>query len=310
MGITPVLVDVGASLAPPKIWEGIAARSVYVGFDPDLREIRELPRGSFKKSHIVNTAVVGAGAPGEVPFHLTRSPLCSSTLPPDTEALSAWLFSDLFEVVSTASVPAAPLETVLARLSLDRVDWLKTDSQGTDLRIFNGLGSGIRAKVLAIDIEPGLIDAYRGEDLFVDAHRGLSRTGFWLSSLDIRGTVRMRRSTLAEFSAAGRPIGEREVYRAVRTTPGWCEARYLRSVESLPRGAESERSLALLWVFALLDDQPGFALDIAAEYARSFGKNDRWECLVEEPLSRIRRAHRRGWISRIARRPLRLLGAS
>ena len=59
------------------------------------------------------------------------------------------------------------------RLSLSGIDWLKTDSQGTDLRIFNSLRPEVRSRVLAIDIEPGLIDAYVGEDLFVDAHKEL-----------------------------------------------------------------------------------------------------------------------------------------
>ena len=193
LNIHPVLVDIGASDAPPKIWESIAQHSIYVGFDPDLREIYEVPESCFYKAIIVNEAITSHKESNEVLFYLTRSPFCSSTLKPDSESLSNFLFSDLFVVEREVRVRATTLDSVIERLSLPCVDWLKTDSQGTDLRIFNNLRDDIRSRVLAIDIEPGLIDAYIGEDLFVDAHRDLTQNGFWLSTLNIDGAVRMRR---------------------------------------------------------------------------------------------------------------------
>ena len=307
MGIAPVLVDVGASGAPPRIWSSVAPQSIYVGFDPDLREMRTLPDGVFKTSYIVNRAVV-AGEGGNVLFHLTRSPFCSSVLPPDARALSDWLFSDLFDVVSVASVPAESLDTVLVRLGLERIDWLKTDSQGTDLRIFRSLCDSVRAKVLAVDVEPGLIDAYQGEDLFVDAHRELLREGFWLSSMNVRGSVRMKRSTLSELAGAGVNLDERAITGGVRTTPGWCEARYFRSIDALGTGDEEQRSLTLLWAFALLDGQYGFALDIAAAYARTCGRDSLWSTLVEAPARFIRRRRRRTALGRLGRKVLDRFG--
>ena len=87
---------------------------------------------------------------------------------------------------------------ILDRLSLDRIDWFKTDSQGIDLRLFNSLRDEVRSRVLAVDIEPGLISAYLGEDTFVDVHKNLTRSGFWLSNVNVCGTVRMRKSALDE----------------------------------------------------------------------------------------------------------------
>src|SRR5262249_46181376 len=49
----PVLVDVGASGAPPTIWDSLARHSAYIGFDPDLREIREIPGGRYRRAIIV-----------------------------------------------------------------------------------------------------------------------------------------------------------------------------------------------------------------------------------------------------------------
>ena len=97
-------MDVGASGTTPEIWNLIARQSLYVGFDPDLREIKELQDGRFWRAIIVNEAVTDDKNSAEVEFYLTKSPYCSSTLKPDTESLSNFLFADLFLVESCAKV--------------------------------------------------------------------------------------------------------------------------------------------------------------------------------------------------------------
>lgn len=283
----PVLVDIGASGATPGIWEPIAQHSVYLGFDPDQRDLHDVPDGQFARSIIVNAAVTSAFDQSQAHFYLTHSPYCSSTLQPDAGSLANYLFSDLFVVAREASVPATTLNTVLDRLSLQSVDWFKTDSQGTDLRLFQSLRDDLRERVLAVDIEPGLIDAYIGEDLFVDAHRELLRQGFWLSSLGLKGTIRMKRTTL-EAMASYRPgLKESDIYRSVHQSPGWCEARYLRSLESLRERNAEARDYALLWVFAMVDRQWGYALDIACAYEQQFAKDSISSVLRDLPLRLI-----------------------
>ena len=221
---------------------------------------------------VVNEAVTSDPGVAEVRFHLARTPSCSSTLAPDLDALSNYHFRDFFETEREATVRAATLDAILGRLGIDRIDWLKCDSQGTDLRIFRSLGERLRDGVLALDVEPGLIDAYRGEDLFPDTHKHLVANGFWLSRLQVNGAVRVRGATLkAAYPDQSNPVAFAE--GAIRCSPGWCEARYLRTLESLA-GAARER-YAMLFVFALLDEQPGFALDLALELERRFGA-DAW----------------------------------
>ena len=230
-GIEPVLVDVGASGGSPEIWRPIASQSTYVGFDPDLREIKRDTAGGYRSGLIINKALCADPSAETVTFHLTRSPYCSSTLPPDAEALSKYSFWDLFEVDRIASVPATTLMRVLTEQSLTQIDWLKIDAQGTDLRIYQSLEETVRHRVLAVDTEPGLIDAYRGEDLFVDVHERLEAEGFWLSNLNLMGVPRLSRSAMQALNirtSAGLPVIPAGV---LRTSPGWCEARYLRTTE-------------------------------------------------------------------------------
>jgi hypothetical protein len=288
LDIHPVLIDIGASGAPPAIWESIAPHSIYVGFDPDLREMHEIPDTRFQRAVIVDEAISSSPEDKEILFYLTKSPYCSSTLKPDTDALSDYVFSDLFTIDRETTVHATTLNEVVERLSLPRIDWFKTDSQGTDLRLFTSLRDDISSSVLAIDIEPGLIDAYVGEDLFADAHKALTERGFWLSNLDVCGTIRMKSATVKEITATNMDIDEALIERSIRRTPCWVEARYLRTPKSLIQVNAGKREFALLWVFALIDNQTGFAIDLALEYERIFGGDKISQLMKDEPLRRIR----------------------
>lgn len=271
LNIQPVLMDVGASGAPPPQWAPIAEKAIYIGFDPDQRDLQDIPDGQYARSIIINKAVTSVVNQGEVLFYLTHSPYCSSTLLPDRKSLEDYLFADYFVVEREAKVSATTLNGVIESLKLQSVDWFKSDSQGTDLRLFQSLDPKVRDGVLAVDMEPGIIDAYMGEDLFVDAHRELTRQGFWLCSLDVKGTVRMRRSTFEAIAQQNPQVQDSLVYQTVRPSPGWCEARYLRTLESLNEQNAEQRSYALLWVFATIEQQWGYALDIAKEYQQKFG---------------------------------------
>lgn len=295
-GLQPVLVDVGASVEAPGIWRPIAAASTYVGFDPDSREAAPAAEGGFRRKLTVNEAVTSQAGVQEVRFHLARVPTCSSTLEPDLAALGNYHFRDYFETERQVTAPAATLDAIFGRLGLDRIDWLKCDSQGTDLRIFRSLGERLRNGVMALDVEPGLIDAYRGEDLFADTHKHLVANGFWLSRLDVKGAVRIRDATL-KSSYAGEADRAAFAERAIRQSPGWCEARYLRSLESL--GDAQRDCYAMLFVFALLDEQPGYALDVALEFERRFGA-DPWSARMrEEAMTAIARGRGRRLLARL-----------
>lgn len=300
--IHPILVDVGASGLPPPIWESLAPHAVYVGFDPDPRDMHAQFAQRYYRAHIVDRAITADPTEGEVTFYLTAFPACSSTLPPDTDALADYLFAPYFAIADQVKAPAATLNEVLQQLALPGIDWLKLDTQGTDLRLFQSLASSTRSSVLAVDIEPGLIDAYRGEDLFVDAHRALARDGFWLSDLVVKGSVRMRQDSL-------RPFGKDAAYaeRAIRTSPGWCEARYMRTIAWLEQQALDQRAYLLSWIFAMLDRQPGFALDVSLAYARRFGADATNTLLQGESQRQIVRAYRRNSVWRFVRAGVRRL---
>jgi len=304
----PVLMDIGASGAPPSIWSDIAANSIYIGLDPDLREIHEDRVSGFHRSVIINEVVTAEKDATEAHFYLTRSPFCSTVLEPNPKATAAWLESDLFEVESRASVRATTIDSILKRLDIHSVDWVKLDTQGTDLRLINSISPDMLSRVMAIDTEPGLIDIYQREDMFVDVHRDLTKNGFWLSGMHAGGFVRMRRETLEAAHAVNTKIDEPYIRSSVRSSPAYLEARYLRTLEWLAEKSLSPREYTLLWIFALTDDQLGFALDVGVEFERIFGATDASRQLNAVTWQLITKARRRfeiGRASTTVTRPLR-----
>ena len=95
------------------------------------------------------------------------------------------------------------------------------------------------------------MDAYKNEDKLYDVMREMQNRGFWLSSMNVKGTQRLQNSYASQ-------IGGFLSERIIRSSPGWAELTYLRNPENL-----SVRSLLLMIVFALLEDQYGYALELA-----------------------------------------------
>ena len=54
---------------------------------------------------------------------------------------------------------------------IDRIDWLKLDTQGTDLRLIESLGEPRFGTLMAVDAEPGVRPALRDRGARSDAER-------------------------------------------------------------------------------------------------------------------------------------------
>lgn len=251
----PVLVDIGASGAMHAKWQPIAASSICIAFDADQRELSHTKRASsgYKELHVVPAAVTAEDR-GDTRFYLTQSPYCSSLLHPNNEALRPWDFAPLFEVTGETNVPTTTLPEVLLILDLDYIDWFKTDSQGTDLRLFMSLHEEIRREILIAEFEPGLIDAYEGEDKLHAVLSRMEQEPFWLSSLDIKGPRRIRSELLQNRSTQQQRLWT----KGQRLSPGWGEMTYLNQLQGKP----ALRSYLLGWMIAVLEDQHGFALEL------------------------------------------------
>jgi len=253
----PILIDIGASGGINKKWKAIASYSTCVAFDADDRDfqISEVTNSQFKRLITFNRIVTDESTIS-LNFYLTKSPYCSSLLKPDMEKLKPWVFHSLFEVEKETNLSAITLTESLKQAEINYVDWFKTDTQGTDLRLFKSLPSQISKNILAAEFEPGIIDAYHGEDKLYMIMQEMHKREFWLSSMNVKGTQRLNADYVDK-------IGTFESKRIFRRSPCWAEVTYLR--QPFPG---TQRQLLLLIVFALLEEQYGFALEVV-DFAKS-----------------------------------------
>ena len=268
----PVCVDVGASGELPRDWRMLAPHSICVAFDADDRDfkVEDSGTGEWKRLIKLNRLVAERSAES-VDFYLTKSAHCSSTLQPDTTALRPWAFSELFEVERKISLPAVSLPQILGELGISYVDWFKTDSQGTDLRILASLPVEVIDRMIVADFEPGILDAYHGEDKLYSLMAFMSTRPFFVSDLDVKGPQRIGRDSFASLGQLDRKY----IGYLLKKSPGWAEISYLNTFDE---EIHTKRDWLLGWIFSSIKGQHGHALALADKGLRKDGDQLFEEC--------------------------------
>ena len=263
----PVLLDIGASEGINPMWQSIAAFSVCIAFDADNRDFEYIVKdqSQFKKLYSFSKIVVDKhdGASSKRKFYLTQSPYCSSLLHPDNQSVSKYHFANLFNVVEEAQIDTITLNEVLEKTGLQSIDWFKSDTQGTDLRLFSSVSKEVQEKVIILELEPGFIDAYKGEDKIFHALQYLeSLKQFFLIHFTVKGPYKV---PAADFETLFPTAFTKTLaHQSIKPVPGWAEMIYMNE---LNQSAVSARQYILAWLFATLQNRH----DVAYVYAKQAG---------------------------------------
>jgi hypothetical protein len=280
----PVLVDVGASSGVNPAWKALAKYSICIAFDADDRGMGQTRRDSkfYKELHVYDRILTN-GDETASDFYLTQDAPCSSMLRPNTEKLSEWEFGDRFLVMEKQTVPTTNLKTVLTQLNLDRIDWFKADSQGIDLRLFLSLSDDVARKVVIAEFEPGIIDAYRGDDKLWTLMSCMHERGFWMTDMSVLGSNRIRKDLVNVLTRFERNY----MLHLLKKSPGWAEVAYMNSFSGNDFG---KREYLLGWVCASVKQQYGFALELAVDAKARFA-DPLFESLQEHSVSALRKSY-------------------
>ncbi len=280
----PVLVDVGASGEVHEKFKPIAKYSICIAFDADDREMHQVvtkDSKEYKKLFVVNS-VLSEKDDEQIPFYLAKYPFCSSTLKPDTENLKYWDRADIFEINKISTIKASNLKKVMKELEIKRFDWFKTDSQGTDLRLFKSIGETLIQKIIVAEFEPGFINSYLGEDKMSSVLSYMDKFNFWLSDIKVRG---FRRIKPHYKEKSFNNIEKTFFSKCLKQSPGWAELTYINAVRK--EEEFSEREFFLAWIFSTILRQHGHALDIAKRGFDEFC-NNLFEELAEFSLNKMK----------------------
>ena len=174
-----VLVDVGARGGTEKRWAVLGKHIVVMAFDVDEDAITT-DNAYFE---VLKIPRVLAAAAEERALFVTKNLQRSSTIPPDRTIANRFPGAEGFDYTSVLKVDATTLDLVCRDFNVDRVDFLKIDTQGSELSILQG-GQAAIGGAVGIDIEVEFLPVYTGQPLFSDVDTFLRERGFELFDMN------------------------------------------------------------------------------------------------------------------------------
>ena len=267
-----MLVDAGARGGVKPNWRAAERHLSVIGFEPDPTEYARLTAAAGGPTYF-GVALHHTKAP--VRFHITRDRGLSSMFEPNRAFLASFPDASRFDIVSTEDVEADALDTLLASRGIGDVDFIKADTQGSELYVLQGAAKTLETSVVGVEVEAEFAPIYTGQPLFADVDAFLRARGFLL--FDLRPVYWKR--------DAGRDVGgpHGEIV--------WTDALYLRSLPALaaalaPLDAAAGRAKVLhLISIAVLYGYVDYALEVAGAQGAVFSADDR------EAIDRALRAH-------------------
>jgi FkbM family methyltransferase len=262
-----VLVDVGARGGILDRWRHVEPWLRTVGFEPDARSLDTVERS--ERSTVLHTAL--GSEPGSLDLHLTAEESHSSVLPPNRAFLSRFPQVGRFDVVETRTVEADTLDVQLDRAEIGRVDFIKLDTQGSELMVLQGAQKTLGRGVIGIEVEVELNPLYEEQPLLADVDRFLRPFGYEL--FDLAQPRRWRYRGGEELALARGQII-------------WTDAVYLLGPEHmlplLRRADDAGPDLARFVVICLLYDLGDYALALLDSLGNDVGRplRDRLERAV------------------------------
>lgn len=176
-----VIIDVGCRWGFAEKFIAAGGMFQIYGFDPDAHEcqrLRELYAG-----HSVALVPIGlAGTAGTKTLYLTQEPACSSLLVPDTQLTENYPALRCARLVGSTEVETTTLDQWAVENGVASIDYVKLDTQGTELEILKGGVNSLR-NVRCLEVEVEFNPIYQGQPIFSDVDLFLRSQGFVLWKL-------------------------------------------------------------------------------------------------------------------------------
>jgi FkbM family methyltransferase len=178
-----VLIDAGARGGVAERWAQLQGTTRAIGFEPDEGECRRLNETSEDDQLFLPLALFDRK--GTLRLQITRNPACSSILEPNHELVGRFLEAEDFEITASIEVPCDSLDGVLRTTDVKDVDFLKLDTQGSELRILEGAENVLSDFcVFGVEVEVEFSPLYRGQPLFAEVDGFLRERGFTLFDIE------------------------------------------------------------------------------------------------------------------------------
>ncbi len=175
-------VDVGAMGGIPFKWRKTFPAMKIIAFEPDGREFCKLKSDS--NIQYFNYALYKESL--DLVYYISRDPGKSSILKPNMHFLSQYEDSERFETIKEEVIPSKRVkafDSVIQDNFIKDVDFIKLDTQGTELFILQGGQNEAIPKLFGAQIEVEFVEMYEKQPLFKDIDAFMDSNGFQLVDL-------------------------------------------------------------------------------------------------------------------------------
>ncbi len=194
--VSPItLVDIGARQGLQRNWLPAEKHLIKIFVEPEQSGFKNLIENVDERTTLLNVALYKERR--QIDFYVCRKPNVSSIYPPHKEFLDRFPRPERFDVVAINKVQAETLDGVLkskGNLQSPSVDFIKIDTQGSELDIIKGSTEVMHSGVIGFEVEVEFAEMYKGQPLFDDVHSVLREHGFDL--IDFVRTVHWQKRQL------------------------------------------------------------------------------------------------------------------
>ena len=209
-----VVVDVGARGGFEQLWSAYGNQVELIGFEADPEECAKLNQQETRTAkHFYPIALHRDRA--KRCFYVTALPDSSGFYPADLRFIQRFPDEANLRVVKTVEMDTVDFDSYAVENNINKVDFIKLDTEGSELDILMGAIGTLKRTVIGISVEVEFQQLHVNQPLFWDVNSFLEPLGFRLYDLAI---YRQPRKSLRPTLAGG--IGKGQVL--------WGQALYLR----------------------------------------------------------------------------------
>ncbi|NQW10006.1 MAG: FkbM family methyltransferase [Alphaproteobacteria bacterium] len=263
---TTTVADAGGRYGVHPSWRGWEAPLDYTMFEPEPVEAARLAEKYAQRPDVtVVQKALGDVADSRLELFITAHRGYVGSTPPNPESLwFAEVRPDEGAVEGRVEVPCTTLD---AHMAGARVDFMKIDVEGAELKVLHGAAATL-GHTLGLRVEVQFDDSFGPQTASDIFHDLIDKRGFRLMRLDYTGKGQPL-SYLVADGAYGALLG--------------CDAVFVRKAEVVAAwgGEEAAAALIKLATFALRNDMPDYAV-VCMSHLHDLGGT----CSGEEPAVR------------------------